>query len=103
MSEAEGGGIPPVQPFGQPAEPAPEPGESFAERLALAQRAGGLVAPLLTVLLAFVMGGLVVFVTTGKNPTRDLSGDLRGLRAQLVLPIPWDTGLGTPPSTSSRR
>ena len=88
MSEGAGGGIPPVQPYGQPAEPAPEPGGSFAERLALAQRAGGLVAPLLTVVLAFVMGGLVVLVTTGKNPIETYKGDLRGLRPQLVLPDP---------------
>ena len=67
MSDA--GGTTPTQPVGHPAVPPPEEGgESFAQRLALAQRAGGAVAPLLTVLLAFVMGGLVVLVTTGKNP-----------------------------------
>ena len=82
--------IPPVQPFGQPAEPAPEPGESFAERLALAQRAGGLVAPLLTVLLAFVMGGLVVFVTTGKNPLETYRAIFEG--SGLNWLFPWVTG-----------
>ena len=33
---------------------------SVAERLALAQRAGGLVVPLLTTVVAFLIGGLVV-------------------------------------------
>jgi ABC-type uncharacterized transport system permease subunit len=85
------GGIPPVQqPFGQPTEPAPEPGGSFAERLALAQRAGGLVAPLLTVLLAFVMGGLVVLVTTGKNPLETYRAIFDG--SGLNWFFPWVTG-----------
>ncbi len=39
--------------------------ESLAERYGLLQKAGGLVAPLLTVVLAFFLGGLVVFMTTG--------------------------------------
>ena len=50
----------------------------------LAQKAGGVVAPLLTSLLAFVMGGLVVFVTTGKNPLRPTRRSSRH-RAELVL------------------
>ena len=68
MSDA--GGATPTQPYGQPAAPPPEERQARASRrgIALAQRAGGAVAPLLTVLLAFVMGGLVVLVTTGKNP-----------------------------------
>jgi general nucleoside transport system permease protein len=41
---------------------------SVAERLALAQKAGGLLVPLLTTVLAFLIGGLVVLITTGKNP-----------------------------------
>ena len=41
---------------------------SVAARLALAQKAGGLVVPLLTTILAFLIGGLVVLATTGKNP-----------------------------------
>ena len=90
MSEASGGGAPPVQPFGQPAEPGPEPAESFASRLALAQRAGGLVAPLLTVLLAFVMGGLVVLITTGKNPIETYKAIFDG--SGLNWLFPWVTG-----------
>ncbi len=51
--------------------PHAEPGgyaPSVAERLAFYQRAGGLVTPLITTLLAFFIGGLVVLITTGKNP-----------------------------------
>ena len=42
---------------------------SVAERLAFYQRAGGVVTPLLTTLIAFFMGGLVV-LATGHNPLR---------------------------------
>jgi ABC-type uncharacterized transport system permease subunit len=41
---------------------------SVAERLAFYQRAGGIVTPLITTILAFFVGGLVVLVTTGHNP-----------------------------------
>ena len=41
---------------------------SVARRYALAQRAGGIFVPLLTVILAFLIGGIVVFATTGSNP-----------------------------------
>ena len=47
-----------------PEEPAPEEhGTSFAARLG--QKASGLVAPLITVLLAFLISGVVVLFTTG--------------------------------------
>ena len=81
-----------------------EPPQGFAERLALAQRAGGLVAPLLTVLLAFVMGGLVVLVTTGKNPLETYQAIFEG--SGLNWFFPWVTGTGAPSSprsTCSRR
>ena len=91
MSDA--GGTPPTQPFGQPAAPPPEEGgESFASRIALAQRAGGAVAPLLTVLLAFVMGGVVVLVTTGKNPINTYRAIFDGSGLIWFFQIPWDTG-----------
>ena len=41
---------------------------SVARRYALAQKAGGIAVPLLTVVLAFLIGGVVVFATTGSNP-----------------------------------
>ena len=68
----------PVTQVGVPPEPPPATPEGFTERLAFAQRAGGLVAPLLTVLIAFVMGGLVVLVTTGKNPLRTYEAIFNG-------------------------
>jgi general nucleoside transport system permease protein len=46
----------------------PEAAPSVAARFDLYQRAGGIITPLLTALLAFFIGGLVVLVTTGKNP-----------------------------------
>ena len=91
MSDA--GGSTPIQPYGQPAAPPPDDGgESFATRLALAQRAGGAVAPLITVLLAFVMGGLVVLVTTGKNPIDTYRAIFDGSGLNWFFQIPWDTG-----------
>ncbi len=41
---------------------------SVAARMALYQRAGGILTPLLTAALAFLVGGLVVLITTGKDP-----------------------------------
>jgi ABC-type uncharacterized transport system permease subunit len=90
VSEGAGGTAPPVQPYGQPDEQPPEPGESFGQRLALAQRAGGVVAPLLTVAIAFVMGGLVVLVTTGKNPIETYRAIFDGAGLNWFFEIPWD-------------
>jgi len=41
---------------------------SVASRVAIWHKAGGVAVPLLTTLLAFLIGGLVVIATTGKNP-----------------------------------
>jgi general nucleoside transport system permease protein len=41
---------------------------SVARRYAVLQKAGGILVPLLTVILAFFIGGIVVFATTGSNP-----------------------------------
>jgi simple sugar transport system permease protein len=90
VSDSAAGGLPPVQPFGQPTQEPDQPPESFAGRLALAQRAGGLVAPLLTVLIAFVMGGLVVLVTTGKNPLETYRAIFEGSGLNWFFQIPWD-------------
>jgi len=90
---SDAGGMPPTQPFSQPAASPPEEGgESFASRIALAQRAGGAVAPLLTVLLAFVMGGVVVLITTGKNPINTYRAIFDGSGLIWFFQIPWDTG-----------
>jgi ABC-type uncharacterized transport system permease subunit len=90
VSETSGGAVPPVQPYGQPEDQPPEPGESFGQRLALAQRAGGLVAPLLTVVIAFVMGGLVVLITTGKNPITTYKAIFDGAGLNWFFELPWD-------------
>jgi simple sugar transport system permease protein len=44
-------------------------GPSAAQRLAFYQRAGGVVTPIITALIAFFMGGLVV-LATGHNPLK---------------------------------
>jgi ABC-type uncharacterized transport system permease subunit len=90
VSATSGGAVPPVQPYGQPQDQPPEPGESFGQRLALAQRAGGLVAPLLTVVIAFVMGGLVVLITTGKNPITTYKAIFDGAGLNWFFELPWD-------------
>ncbi|MGH3100607.1 MAG: ABC transporter permease, partial [Thermoleophilia bacterium] len=59
-TESEGAG--PDQPGGGDYAP------SVATRFALYQRAGGIVTPFITALVAFFVGGIVVLVTTGKNP-----------------------------------
>ena len=61
---SEPGAPPPPEDGGNVEEQAP----SFATRYALAQKAGGILVPLLTVILAFLIGGIVVLVTTGSNP-----------------------------------
>jgi simple sugar transport system permease protein len=53
---------------GAPPPELPEPAPSVAARFAVYQRAGGIITPLLTALVAFFVGGLVVLFTTGKNP-----------------------------------
>jgi general nucleoside transport system permease protein len=51
-------------PTGEPGGYAP----SVAERFSVFQRAGGLVVPIITTVLAFFIAGLVVLITTGHNP-----------------------------------
>jgi len=58
------------------AAPVPESGNA-AERLARWQRAGGLVAPIMTAILAFLAGGLVV-LATGHNPIEVYKGIWNG-------------------------
>jgi simple sugar transport system permease protein len=62
LSESAGGLTPP--PETPPATPGPP---SVAARLAFYQRAGGMVTPILTAVLAFFVGGIVV-AATGHNP-----------------------------------
>jgi general nucleoside transport system permease protein len=50
---------------------------SVAERLALYQRAGGIITPVLTAVVAFLIGGLVV-LATGHNPISTYKGIWKG-------------------------
>jgi len=68
----------PTEPTVQPPAEAPVPeGRSAADRLARWQRAGGLVAPVMTAILAFLAGGLVV-LATGSNPIEVYKGIWNG-------------------------
>jgi general nucleoside transport system permease protein len=58
--------IDPQGPIPETPEEAAETG-TLAARIALKQRAGGIVVPVMTALLAFLIGGLVV-LATGHNP-----------------------------------
>jgi simple sugar transport system permease protein len=58
------------------AQPPPAP-ESAADRLAQWHKAGGVVAPVVTALLAFLVGGLVV-LATGSNPIEAYKGIWNG-------------------------
>jgi simple sugar transport system permease protein len=63
---------------------------SVAQRLALWQRAGGIVTPILTAVIAFVAGGIVVLVTTGKNPLSTYKGIFDGTGLNWFFQIPWN-------------
>jgi ABC-type uncharacterized transport system permease subunit len=64
-------------------------GQTPAARLAAYVRAGGVVVPLLTALLAFVIGGLVVLVT-GHDPIATYKAIFEGTGFQWLFP--WVTG-----------
>jgi ABC-type uncharacterized transport system permease subunit len=59
---------------------------SWVERYGVAQKAGGLLAPVLTALLAFFIGGIVVLVTTGKNPLTTYQAIFEGSGLNWLLP-----------------
>jgi ABC-type uncharacterized transport system permease subunit len=82
-----------LPPAGAPVDPSglgPEMRQSVLGRYDLAQKAGGAIAPVLTALLAFAVGGLVVFVTTGKNPLATYRAIFEG--AGFNWFFPWVTG-----------
>jgi general nucleoside transport system permease protein len=68
MSEPPERAVPP------PEEPPPT---TTAGRLQVAQRAGGIVSPILTAIFAFFMGGLVI-LASGANPIDAYQGILEG-------------------------
>ena len=55
------------------------------------QRAGGIVTPLITALFAFLVGGLVVVATTGKNPLRTYRAIFDGTGLNWLFP--WVSGV----------
>jgi ABC-type uncharacterized transport system permease subunit len=70
-------------------QPPPKPAEaipSVAARLAFYQRASGIVTPLLTAVLAFFIGGLVVLVTTHKNPLNTYKEIFNGTGLNWLFP-----------------
>jgi simple sugar transport system permease protein len=76
----------------EPPAPAPTGGDyapSVAERMAFYQRAGGIVTPVITTLLAFLIGGIVV-AATGHNPISTYKGIFDGTGLNWFFP--WVTG-----------
>ena len=69
MSDIEGG---PEEGSGKVEAPPTGPAEGYspsaATRYGMLQKAGGIGVPFLTVVLAFLIGGVVVLITSGKNP-----------------------------------
>ena len=63
---------------------------TIATRFALAQRAGGIVGPLLTTALAFLIGGLVV-LASGANPLSTYRAIFEG--SGLIWLFPWVRGV----------
>ena len=82
-----GGEAAPEDPSGM----GPQVGASIVERYAIAQKAEGILAPILTAVLAFFVGGLVVLITTGKNPLTTYKAIFDG--SGLNWLFPWVTGV----------
>ena len=69
-------------------EPTPESKvPSVAARLALWQRSGGVITPILTALIAFLIGGLVVLATTGKDPLNTYKAIFKGTGLSWLSPV----------------
>jgi simple sugar transport system permease protein len=68
----------------------PEPEGGFAQRLSVQQQLGGIVPPLLTGVLAFLMGGVVV-LATGHNPILVYKGVVQGAGLDWLFHVPWTT------------
>jgi ABC-type uncharacterized transport system permease subunit len=78
-------------PTPEPQDPSAAQAEGVLERYGMLSRAGGLVAPALTALLAFFVGGLVVFITTGSliKPLETYKAIFEGSGFNWFLP--WNT------------
>ena len=75
----------------QPEEIAKEPPGTPASRLAGWQRADGIITPLITVLVAFLIGGIVI-AATGHNPFQAYWDIINGAGFNW-LAHPWDTDI----------
>jgi len=71
----------------------PEGGQTSAARLAAYVQGGGVVVPLLTVVLAFLAGGLVILVT-GHNPLSTYKAIFDGTGLNWLLP--WTSSADRP-------
>jgi ABC-type uncharacterized transport system permease subunit len=78
------------EPEGQASPTGGDYAPSVAARLAFYQRAGGIVTPLITTIVAFFIGGLVVFATTGHNPLNTYREIFNGTGLNWLFP--WVTG-----------
>jgi len=63
---------------------------SVAARFEMYQRAGGVITPIITALIAFLIGGLVVLATTGKDPLGTYKAIFNGTGLKWLFP--WVTG-----------
>ncbi|HYY64275.1 MAG TPA: ABC transporter permease [Gaiellaceae bacterium] len=70
-----------------PPASSPETVPSVAARLAFYQRAGGIITPVLTAVVAFIIGGLVILVTTGKDPISTYQAIFKGSGLGWLSPI----------------
>jgi ABC-type uncharacterized transport system permease subunit len=73
----------------EPAPQTPTGPPSVAERIAFYQRAGGIITPVLTAVVAFLIGGLVV-LATGHDPISTYEGIFKGTGLQWLFP--WTEG-----------
>jgi ABC-type uncharacterized transport system permease subunit len=81
---------PPGAPDGGGAlEPGPGPTTTLASRMSGGLRAAGVIAPILTVVVAFLAGGVVVALT-GNNPIDTYKAIFEGSGLQWLFP--WTTG-----------
>ena len=81
-----------LTPAGEPVEPAPGPeggGSTVATTLSSHLRGAGVIAPLVTVIVAFLAGGVVVLLT-GHNPLDTYKAIFDGTGLQWLFP--WTSG-----------
>jgi simple sugar transport system permease protein len=75
----------------EPEDIAEAPPETVASRLALSQRAGGIITPIITALVAFLIGGLVI-LATGHNPIQAYWDIVKGAGLNWFA-HPWKTDI----------